>query len=81
MSAMAWSPLATQFCLELAFGVLLSLAFVPRAPVGVLFYRVMGTAALVPVLAALVAPPTVGAGAWTSPETFAAALPVVTYPL
>jgi len=42
-----------QFLLELAFGVLVALAFVPKAPVGVMFYRVMGTAACIPVLVAI----------------------------
>jgi len=50
---MTWALIGAQFCLQLAFGVLLALAFVPRAPVGVLFYRIMGTTALVPVLLAL----------------------------
>jgi hypothetical protein len=51
---MAWSELAQQFCLELGFGLLLALAFVPRAPVGTLFYRIMGTAAALPIGCALV---------------------------
>ena len=42
---MAWSPLATQFCLELAFGVLLGLCFVQRAPLGLFFHRMMGVTA------------------------------------
>jgi len=50
---MGWNQLAAQFCLQLAFGLLLALAFVPRAPVGTFFYRIMGTAALVPTLLAL----------------------------
>jgi hypothetical protein len=50
---MAWSTLAQQFCLELGFGVLFALAFVPRAPVGAFFYRLMGTAAALPLAAAL----------------------------
>src|SRR5215510_8442478 len=50
---MGWSVLGTQFCLELGFGVLLALAFVPRAPVGTLFYRLMGTCAALPLGAAL----------------------------
>lgn len=52
---MAWSILTQQFCLELAFGVLFALAFVPRAPVGRFFYRLMGTVAALPVALALVA--------------------------
>jgi len=43
--------LGAQFCCELAFGVLLALAFVPKAPVGRLFYRVMGTTACALLLA------------------------------
>jgi hypothetical protein len=49
---MQWSDLGAQFCLQLAAGTLLALAFVPRAPVGDFFYRLMGTTAAVPVLAA-----------------------------
>ncbi len=78
---MGWSPLGTQFCLELAFGVLLALAFVPRAPVGVLFYRVMGTTALVPVLAALVAPLATGQLGWSDPQVYWTLLPALCYPI
>ena len=46
-AAMDGSFLGAQFCFELAFGVLFALGFVPRAPVGVLFYRMMGTTAVV----------------------------------
>ena len=53
---MGWSPLGTQFCLELAFGVLVALLFVHRAPLGVFFFRLMGTTALVPLLVALAMP-------------------------
>jgi hypothetical protein len=53
---MGWSALGTQFCLELGFGVLFALAFVPRAPVGTLFYRILGTCAFLPILVAAVAP-------------------------
>jgi hypothetical protein len=76
---MGWSHLATQFCLELAFGVLLALAFVPRAPVGAFFYRLMGTTALVPLLAAAVMLLT---GGEARPRAgIAAALAVCAYPL
>lgn len=71
---MGWSPLASQFCFELAFGVLFALAFVPRAPVGLLFYRVMGGAALVPLLAAILGPPLAEAGSWVSGPSVAALL-------
>ena len=53
---MAWGPLATQFCLELAFGVLLGLCLIPRAPLGVFFHRMMGTTALLPLLVAGLVP-------------------------
>jgi len=78
---MPWSDLALQFCMELAFGVLLALAFVPKAPVGTLFYRVMGTAALVPVLAGLGISLSVGTLAPTAPAVIAGALVVLTYPV
>ena len=40
---MGWSPLGTQFCLELGFGMLIALAFVSRAPLGLFFFRLMGS--------------------------------------
>jgi hypothetical protein len=78
---MDWSPLATQFCLQLAFGVLLALAFVPRAPVGTLFYRIMGTTALVPLLAAVLIPVLTGNAAWTDAGTVLGALAIAGYPI
>ena len=78
---MPWSDLAFQFCMELAFGVLLALAFVPKAPVGTMFYRVMGTSALVPVLAGLGISLSVGSLAPSSPIVVAGALVVLTYPI
>jgi hypothetical protein len=78
---MPWSDLAFQFCMELAFGVLLALAFVPKAPVGTMFYRVMGTSALVPVLAGLGISLSVGSLAPSSPIVVAGALVVLTYPV
>jgi hypothetical protein len=76
-----WSSLGTQFCLEIAFGVLFALAFVPRAPVGAFFYRLMGTAALVPILCATVMPVVAGGAAWTQPGVLAAGLGVASYPI
>ena len=78
---MPWSDLATQFCLELGFGVLLALAFVPRAPVGVKFYRLMGTAALVPLLIAVVAPLATGARAWSDPALLVTLPAFIAYPI
>jgi len=45
---MPWTLLAQQFCHELGFGGLRALAFVPPAPVGVFFYRLMGSCAALP---------------------------------
>ncbi|MEM7516406.1 MAG: hypothetical protein AAF368_05740 [Planctomycetota bacterium] len=53
---MDWSTVGSQFCLGLAFGVLLALAFVPKAPVGRFFYQLMGGSAAVPLLLALIFP-------------------------
>lgn len=75
-----WNALGTQFCLELCFGVLLALAFVPKAPVGTLFYRVMGTTALVPVLIGVGMPLQSGELSPEQPVVWAAALPVLAYP-
>lgn len=68
---MQWHDLGSQFCLQLAFGTLLALAFVPKAPVGVLFYRVMGAAAAVMVVVAGLLPVTQGGLAWSEPSVLA----------
>jgi len=81
MRAMPWSDLATQFCLELAFGVLLALAFVPKAPVGVLFYRLMGTAALVPMLIAVGMALGTGTRGWNDGAVLSTGLAIATYPV
>ena len=78
---MGWSSLGTQFCLELAFGVLLGLCAIPKAPVGVFFYRLMGTTALVPLLAATLLPPLFGGGSWTDPAVLAAGAACLAFPL
>ena len=70
-----------QFCLELAFGVLLALAFVPKAPVGVLFYRVMGTSALVCVGVALAVPIGTHARGIDDAAVVLGLLAVITYPV
>ncbi len=77
---MPWTLLAQQFALELGFGVLLALAFVPRAPVGTLFYRLMGTCAVLPILAALVARVRAGSG-WSDAGVAGAALALLAYPV
>ena len=79
------STLGAQFCFELAFGVLLALGFVPRAPVGILFYRLMGTTAVVSILAGivlLVRTPGDGiAEALRTPPVIAAGLAALVWPL
>jgi len=76
---MAWTLLAQQFLLELGFGVLLALAFVPDAPVGALFYRLMGTCAALPVAAAFALRLRAGA-AWSDPAILGAALALAAHP-
>ena len=78
---MGWSALGTQFCLMLAFGVLFALAFVPKAPVGTWFYRLMGTAALVPMLCAFLMPVLAAGGSWSQPVVIAAGAGVASYPV
>jgi len=77
---MGWSPLGTQFCLELGFGVLLALAIVGRAPLGPFFHRVLGTTALVPLLAAAVMPIAEEQLELSEPQAWLSALAVVLYP-
>jgi hypothetical protein len=78
---MSWASLGTQFCLELAFGVLATLAFVARAPLGTFFFRVMGVTALVPLLAALTLPVFVAQEGWSEPGRLGAGLAVLSFPL
>jgi hypothetical protein len=78
---MGWSALGTQFCLELGFGVLFALAFVPRAPVGTLFYRIMGTCAFLPILVAVVAPLAFGGESARDPAVIAGVLAALAYPV
>ena len=75
---MAWSALAQQFCLELGFGVLLAMGFVPGAPVGAFFYRLMGTTAALPIALAFAS--RLGAGA-TDPVLWASGTALAAYPL
>lgn len=79
--APAWGDLGAQFCLELAFGVLLALAFVPQAPVGKFFYRLMGSAALVPLLVAALLPVMAGGLSWSEPAVLVTWLAVLAWPL
>jgi hypothetical protein len=77
---MAWTQLSQQFLLELGFGVLLALAFVPDAPVGAFFYRLMGTCAAVPVVAAL-AVRLQGGVPWSDPAILGMVLAVAAHPI
>jgi len=77
---MGWPLLAQQFLLELGFGVLLALAFVPDAPVGTLFYRMMGTCAALPVTAALALRWRAGEH-WSDPAIVGAALALAALPV
>jgi hypothetical protein len=77
---MAWTLLAQQFLLELGFGVLLALAFVPDAPVGTFFYRLMGTCAALPIAVALAV--RLGAGApWSDPAVLGMGLALGAHPI
>lgn len=78
---MGWSALGTQYCLELGFGVLFALAFVPRAPVGTLFYRILGTCAYLPILVAAVAPLAWSDATVRDPLVWASWLVLPTFPL
>ena len=78
---MSWSHLGSQFALELAFGVLLALAFVPRAPVGKLFYRMMGGTAVAALLLAALLPVWTAAEPWTSPAVVCALVAALLFPL
>jgi hypothetical protein len=78
---MGWSVLGSQFCLELGFGVLVALAFVPRAPVGTLFYRIMGTCAFLPLGVALLASLAWGGASATDPATLAITAAIAGYPV
>src|SRR5688572_8027111 len=77
---MGWTLLAQQFTLELGFGVLAALAFVPPAPVGRFFYRLMGTCAALPLAGALLLRLRAGAS-WSDPAVLGTALALVVFPL
>jgi hypothetical protein len=77
---MAWPLLAQQFALELGFGVLLALAFVPPAPVGAFFYRLMGSVAALPLLVALALRLRSGAP-WSDPANLGAGLALLAWPV
>jgi hypothetical protein len=74
IARMSWSSLGTQFCLELAFGVLTTLVFVARAPLGTFFFRLMGATALVPLVVAIGLPLAVHSSGWSDPRWFGSGL-------
>ena len=81
LGSMGWSPLSTQFCLELGFGVLFTLYFVAHAPLGTFFFRMLGTTALIPILVAIILPISAHGVSWRDPVALCAGLAVLTYPL
>lgn len=78
---MGWSPLGTQFCLQLAFGVLFTLVFVAHVPLGAFFFRMLATTALVPLLVALVGARMSRQLDWTSPTLWSALVAVALFPV
>ena len=76
----AWIGLATQFCLELAFGVLLGLCLLARAPLGLFFHRLMAVTAAVPLLAAALLGPVWGGAAWATPVVLGSAAALLALP-
>ncbi len=77
---MSWTDLVTQFCLELAFGVLFALGFVASAPVGRLFYRIMATTAFLPLGAVVVVPFLVGGVNPRDPILWTSGAALLAYP-
>jgi len=65
---MSWTDLGAQFCFVLGFGVLFALAFVPPAPVGKPFYRMMAGTAALSLAVGTSLPPLAAARAWTDPD-------------
>ena len=64
---MSWTDLGAQFCTVLGFGVLFALAFVPPAPVGKPFYRLMAGTATLSLAVGNSLPPLAGALGWDDP--------------
>jgi hypothetical protein len=78
---MSWSALASQFCLELAFGVYFALAFVAPAPVGRFFYRMMATVAVIPLVLSILGLRLANEAAWREPAVWAALFALGAYPI
>ena len=64
---MAWTDLGAQFCFVLGYGVLFGLAFVPPAPVGKPFYRMMASTAALSLAVGALLPPLAEALPWGDP--------------
>ena len=77
----AWSDLGAQFCLALAFGLLLSMGFVAKAPLGRFFFRLMGGTALASLLASIALPAIAGGIAWSEASILLTALAAACFPL
>lgn len=77
---MSWTDLGTQFCLTLAFGLLLGLATIPRAPLGVFFFRMMGTTAALPLAAAALGATQLEGRPWRDPVVLAALCALAAFP-
>ena len=78
---MTWTHLGTQFSLELAFGVLLGLCLLSRAPLGLFFHRLMGFAAALPLMVACAAPPLTTGVPWSTPVTRASGAALLGIPV
>lgn len=76
---MPWSSLGAQFCLELAFGVLVTLIFVARAPLGVFFFRLMGATAVAPLLVAIALPRLTRDSSWSDLDWVGAGISAALY--
>lgn len=76
-----WSDLGAQYCLALAFGLLLALVFVAKAPLGRFFFRLMGGTAVVSLLAAFLLPTLAGGVAWSDASILLTLLAVLAFPL
>lgn len=77
---MVWTRLATQFALELGFGVFFALAFVPRAPVGRLFYRIMATTGALPLFAVASMPLWLEGARWNDASIWTSSVALLAYP-
>lgn len=78
---MTWTHLGTQFSLELAFGVLLGLCLLVRAPLGLFFHSMLGFTAALPLMVACAAPPFFTGVSWSTPVTLASGAALLGIPI